>query len=298
MEIIAQRVLEKKPDLAKNTIKTYVSLLSSVWVAKNGAEPFEWDWYEKSVPEVIGFVLAMNKPNTSKKTIMIALLAVTGDERYKEEILKLNVPIREEELKQEKSEKQSENWIEYPEVKKIVDEYAAKAMPLLKSKEPLTPVEKTTVQNYIILALTTGVFIPPRRSEDWVNLNLTTVRGKQVPDFNFIRNKQFNFVSYKTAKKYGEQIVPIPPALFKIIQQWKKINNSDWLISREDGSKMENYTLTKILNSIFGKKVSTSMLRHIFLSDKLQDVPPLQQLHNTATSMGHSITTQLTYIKR
>jgi integrase len=298
MEKIAQRVLEKKPDLAKNTIKTYVSLLSSVWTAKNGAEPFEWDWYEKSVPEVIEFVLAMNKPNTSKKTIMIALLAVTGDERYKEEILKLNVPIREEELKQEKTEKQSENWIEYPEVKKVVDEYAAKALPLLKKGNPLSADERMTVQNYIILCLTTGIYIPPRRSEDWVSMKTLTVRGKQVPEFNFIRNKQFNFVSYKTAKKYGEQIVPIPPALFKIIQQWKKINNSDWLLSREDGSKMENYTLTKILNSIFGKKVSTSMLRHIFLSSELGDVPELQKLNDLATKMSHSINTQLSYIKR
>jgi integrase len=212
--------------------------------------------------------------------------------------MKLNVPIREEELKQEKTEKQEANWIEYPEVKKIVDEYAAKAMPLLKSKEPLTPVEKTTVQNYIILCLTTGVFIPPRRSEDWTDMKTVTVRGKQVPEFNYIQSKQFHFVNYKTSGKYGVQSIPIPPALYKILQQWKKVNGSDWLLSREDGTQMQNYTLTKTLNSIFGKKVSTSMLRHIFLSSELGDVPALQKLNDLSTKMGHSINTQLSYIKR
>jgi len=300
-QIIADRILERKPDLAKKSAKTYTSLIANLWKNKYGDKPFDWNWFDNSAEDVIQFVSELKKPDTSKKTNFIALLGATGDSRYKDEILKLNVPIREQELKQEKTEKQEHNWMEFFEIEKIVQAYAAKAIPLLKGAQTgktLTPVERTGVQNYILLALTTGVFFPPRRSEDWTDLKLVTVRGKKVPEFNFIRAKKFHFVAYKTADKYGHQILDIPPALSRILQMWKKVNGSEWLLSKEDGTKMESYNVTKILNRIFGKALSTSMLRHIYLSHHYAEAPPLKEMDELATKMGHSVGTAMTYVKR
>ena len=55
-------------------------------------------------------------------------------------------------------------------------------------------------------------------------------------------------------------------------------------------------SITRILNSIFDKNVSSSMLRHIYLSDKYKNV--LKQQEEDAKAMAHDISTQKDYIKK
>jgi L-rhamnose isomerase len=52
------------------------------------------------------------------------------------------------------------------------------------------------------------------------------------------------------------------------------------------------------LNKLFGKNVSTSMLRHIWTSDKYKDMPSLKELTANAEAMGHSVAQHLEYIVR
>jgi hypothetical protein len=49
-------------------------------------------------------------------------------------------------------------------------------------------------------------------------------------------------------------------------------------------------SITRILNKIFGKKVGSSMLRHIFLSDKYGEVKG--EMADDAKAMGHSVDEQ------
>jgi hypothetical protein len=49
------------------------------------------------------------------------------------------------------------------------------------------------------------------------------------------------------------------------------------------------------LNKVLGKKIGSSALRHIYLSDKF--APELQQMKATAEAMGHDVDTARTYIK-
>ena len=53
-------------------------------------------------------------------------------------------------------------------------------------------------------------------------------------------------------------------------------------------------SIPKILNKIFGLNVSTSMLRHIYLSDKYSQVE--ENMKKDAVLMGHNIQTQGQYI--
>jgi len=39
------------------------------------------------------------------------------------------------------------------------------------------------------------------------------------------------------------------------------------------------------------------LLRHIYLSDKLKDIPKLAELQKTAKEMGHSVAEALEYVK-
>ena len=66
------------------------------------------------------------------------------------------------------------------------------------------------------------------------------------------------------------------------------LKNTDYLVSK----------ITLWLNTIFGKSISSSMLRHIFLSDKFGGVD-LEEIQKTAKAMGQSsIKTNLRYVQK
>jgi integrase len=52
--------------------------------------------------------------------------------------------------------------------------------------------------------------------------------------------------------------------------------------------------ITRILNKIFGKKLGSSMLRHIFLSDKYD----IKEMEEDAEAMGHSVAEQRKYLRK
>ena len=66
----------------------------------------------------------------------------------------------------------------------------------------------------------------------------------------------------------------------------------------EKGKALKNSTeITKILNKIFGKKISSSLLRNIFLTDKYSDI--VEELKKDTQAMSTSVDTALNnYIKQ
>ena len=68
------------------------------------------------------------------------------------------------------------------------------------------------------------------------------------------------------------------------------------------GGPMTPNGLTKFLNktfSIIGKdNISSTMLRHIYISKKLDKSPYLEEKEQIAMKMGHSINTQELYRKK
>ena len=102
------------------------------------------------------------------------------------------------------------------------------------------------------------------------------------------------FNSYKTAKKYGSQIYEIPVPLIPIVKKYLKLNKSDYL-EKWRCFYDENRTLQKI----FAKTIPVDNLRSIYLSEKYKNIPSLVDMQETATAMGHQITTALTdYVKK
>ena len=114
---------------------------------------------------------------------------------------------------------------------------------------------------------------------------------------NYIDKNEFVFNSYKTSKK-GEQRVAIPKELKTILNKYIKINKTNHLLVNANGEKMSGTSVTHRLNRIFGSPTSTSMLRHIYLSNIYKDVPALKQMTDLADEMGHDVSTALQYVKK
>ena len=60
---------------------------------------------------------------------------------------------------------------------------------------------------------------------------------------------------------------------------------------------LTSQSINRILNSVFGKRVSTDILRHVYVSNLYKDVPALTQMETVSNAMGHNLVTQLEYIK-
>jgi hypothetical protein len=116
------------------------------------------------------------------------------------------------------------------------------------------------------------------------------------------------FNKYKTAKKYGTQILDIPSSAeaplmdtithyLKFQPLWKATKGKEAVpfLVTSDGKPLEAVNaITRILNKVFGRKVGSSMIRHIFLSDKYD----ISEMQEDATAMGHSVEEQRKYLRK
>jgi hypothetical protein len=124
------------------------------------------------------------------------------------------------------------------------------------------------------------------------------IRNFDTKKDNYYKAGKFYFNKYKTDSTYGLQVIDIPKPLDKILKKWNKININDYVLYSTNGNRLSSPQITRILNKVFGKNVSTSMLRHIYLTDVYKDVPALEKMQKLATSMSHSVATAMEYIKR
>ena len=67
-----------------------------------------------------------------------------------------------------------------------------------------------------------------------------------------------------------------------------------------NGEPLKNVnSMTLLLNSIFEKNIGSSMLRHIYLSDRFGDyLPKLKEMQEVSKKMSHSSNMQQEYIKK
>jgi hypothetical protein len=294
MKHLEDLIKEKKPNISSSSITTYISLLKTIYYLKHHTKDItDISWFNNQ-DEIIEMM--KDRPASSRKTTYSALVAVAKDnDKYKQALMEDGKTYQKFIEKQEKTETQQDNWKDYAEIKSVYDKMHLQAKPLLNSKEPLTDKDRLTLQNFIIVCLTTGIWIPPRRSTDWTKFK---IKGdiSQTED-NFMTKNEFVFNQYKTSKFYHEQKVEIPKGLKTILNKWVKKTPYDYLLTDIKGKPLTNVRLAQILNGIFDAKISTSMLRHIYLSDKLKNVPSLKDLKQTAEEMGHSVKEALEYVK-
>lgn len=214
-----------------------------------------------------------------------------------------------------KTEKQEENWITWDEVIK-------------KKKDIMTEVDKFRDNKTIdakqyghlleLLILSLYTDVPPRRNQDYLDMMVTKTNTNKflIPlssrtNANWLWILKGNptemiFNKYKTFKKYGSQKVAIPFGDSERPLAWvinlylkfrpmadKKAKEFPLLIAHNGSAINSGNAITRILNNIFEKKIGSSMLRHIYLSSKMN----IQEMKDDATAMGHSLNEQQKYLK-
>jgi hypothetical protein len=183
----------------------------------------------------------------------------------------------------ERSEKQTENWMSQEEVMAVWEKLKAEAEPILRKKK-VSDAETNLLQSYVILSL--YVLQPPRRSMDYTQMVVVPMYDDNMDKaFNYLslKEKKFYFNNYKTSETYKTQIQDIPEDLFAILKKFRKTG----LLLTKNDKAVTSPQMTDILNKIFGKKISVSMLRSIFMSSKHSD--NAKELNNDVKMMGTSV---------
>lgn len=294
MKDISDKLKENKPNISESSVKTYTSILKSLYFKhndKNTAVNFKWFDNQANIIKLL-----KDKPASSRKTTFASLIALTPEnDKYKKALLSDGKEYQTFIETQTKTPTQEANWKTFDEVKEVYRDMYEGAERLLNKTKALKPAELLFLQDFMIVALTSGYWIPPRRSSDWIYFRLNDI---DKDSDNYIDEDEFVFNQYKTAKFYKQQRVKIPDGLKTILDKWVKINPHDTLLFDNSGKPLTAPRLTLKLNKIFDGRISTSMLRHIYLSDKLKDVPALNALQKQASDMGHSVSEALQYVKK
>jgi hypothetical protein len=295
MEAEILRKLKEK-NLSDNSIKLYMSILNNL----NDKKEIK-DLKFLSKPKKIYDKIKDYKPTTQRNILIsiVSVLKALNDPMYQlyyDGMMKMNKNIEENNKLNVKSETQNKNWMKWDDVVNKFNE--------MKSKIKLHKNISEEQYNHILATVILGLYVclPPRRNKDYLLMKVSK-DGKNMTDtkFNYfdVKKKQFVFNNFKTKKSFGQQIIDIPDELFELLKKFLryKKEGDGFLLVKFNGEYLKSdNAITRILNGIFDKNVSSSMLRHIYLSDKYNGVK--DEMKKDSELMAHSTSQQADYIKK
>lgn len=289
MDKIKEILKQNRSHLADSSLATYSSNLKNLFYKVFGEIPIDINLFNNS-DKIMKFL--ENYEPQKRKTYLASLFILTNNPIYQKQMNKDIAHYNENIKMQIKDHTQKNYWLSKEELNNIYQQTREIAEHTYKKKN-LTMEDKQQILNYIILSL--YILTPPRRSGDYIFLRIKNIS----PAENYILKNKFIFNKYKTSSTYGQQIEEIPKELMSILKKWIKVNDTDYLIFDNNGNQMTNSKLTHKLNRIFKKKLSTSALRHLFISYKYQDlIKQHENLESDLKQMGSSMLQEKVYLKK
>lgn len=308
---LSKELVEKK-QVAESTANAYVKSLYML----NGKAPFKTLTFVKDT-EGIDKKISEYADNTQKAlyTTITSVLSLFKDKPtykkvyayYYEKMMGKAKLMKEAAADtSDKTTKEKDNWIDWKEVQEKHKELG-EAVGTFVSAKNITPEQFSTLLHWVVLSLYTE--IQPRRNQDYLSMWVVKKWNETMPtDKNYLdlATHHFIFNKFKTQKTYGQQKISIPEDLMSVVRLYlkhhplvkgnkTKTTEFKFLVFADGSPLTAVNAITRILNRVFGKKVGSSMLRHIFLSSKYGELNEEQKEDSKA--MGHSVEEQRNYIR-
>lgn len=304
MDKVKEAIEKARPNLKPNTINQYIVQLNKIR-KEFDADDLKFITKIKQVEDKVS-----EKHFTSQRNlynaIIVYLMAIDEDKdiikEYSDIRDKLNEKYEEEQQSGKISEKQGKNFVDISEIQKMIDEME-KEVKTYKKKESLTSKQKQLLKAYTLFNIL--IRIPTRNDQAGMILISKTMynklkeEDKKKDNFLLMEKTSMKFIYnvYKTAKKYAENIVDIPKDLEKILRMYIRLNkiNSDEVLFPMT-KNAQSQLLLKMSQKYMGKRISSTMIRKIYLSSKYGDT--LKEMKKDAKMMGHdTATAQKVYVK-
>ncbi len=202
---------------------------------------------------------------------------------------------RHQEVRIKRSEPEDKQVAKYTSFEEIESKYGD-----LKGGNVHTTRQKS--MQYVLLSLL--VHMRPKRA-DLGSIQIYYDVDPAADDKNYIvlRKKGASFLAmniYKTSKHHSRIEEDLPPVFVKdlraSLQRWPR----EYLFVKEDGEPMSNNTYSqfvmRIFKELFGRSTGVSLLRHIYISEKLDlDNMTLEEQEEEARLMLHTSGLQRRY---
>lgn len=292
MDKIRKYIAEKRATLGDSSITTYTSIIKNLYKKVFNDDDYDLSKFDNS-DKVISFLkdVAPNK----RKTVLSALVIITDKKAYRDLMAEDVKAYNKEISKQIKTDEQEESWVGTQQVRELYEALKRNA-DLLYKKKSHTISDLQEIQNFVLLSVLGGLYVPPRRSKDFCDFKIKNI--DKTKD-NFLDKNKMIFNSFKTVKTYGTQDLEIPMQLRNILKKWILINPTEYLFFDSNMNPLSSVKLNQRLNKVFDKKVSVNQLRHTYLTDKFGDtIGTKNAIANTMTDMGSSSGMLDTYVKK
>lgn len=287
-----------RPTISDSSIKTYCSLLRSFY---KKMYPNETHFDTDKFLEDKDFILQTLKqiPTKNRKTLVSAIVVLTNRAAEYKDLMMLDIQATQEANdKQTLTEKQKDNWVSESTIADKL-KFAMQEFGLLLSKPERSTKDIQKMQNFIILALYGGKYLPPRRALDYAVMKTKGNIDEANDNYIDVKTKKFVFNQFKTAKSHGTESLDIPTELWVFIQKWLTVNKTGYLLIDTKNAPLSAITLNQRMNGIFnGKHVGVNQFRKTYLTSKFHQLIPMKaDLQTTMKSMGSSPAVSTSYIK-
>eukprot|EP01051_Picozoa_sp_SAG22_P008242 SAG22_NODE_616_length_8539_cov_5.330213_8_plen_324_part_00 len=306
-------IKENKPTIVDSSVKAYVNNIKKLHQKMHATKEVEsLDWL-KDPDKVISFLDENTKSYLTVRNFLNALIVLLMKEEEMEHALvsfqnkrdELNDRYQERQEKGEMTERQQEAWIPLKDIQDFVGRLNLQLAGIKPHRE-LSTGDRQLFQDRLMVkfwityplrndladtqVMTRGQFANVN-IEDRTNNNYIIVSPKSM---------RLHIANYKTKKTYGIKTIKIEDKdVIRYMRDWLKASpNPDYaLVNLKTGKPMNGLQITqtflRIFQDEFNKKVSTSMLRHIVVTDTfgqvIQDMDELADVMMHSKSMQHTV---------
>lgn len=262
---VIKYIISKYPNL--NSQKSYLaSIVQELRKHKDGKE---------------NKLTLINKEVTDKKI-----------ELYNSKMLKAYNKVENEREKNELTDKEKKNWIEWEDVIKVREKLQSKT----------NKKEKRSFFDYLIVSLYT--YQPPIRGEYGTMKVVKSKKEAKDKNENFLvwgKDKEFIIHRYKTASKYGTKVIKVCKDLTPIISFWFKHFNKDkkYLLGEYYSNHYISSYIRKLFKTLTNKDFGINLIRHSYITNMIYNLANLsvKERKEISNDMCHSILQQLLYYK-
>jgi integrase len=314
MDLSAQ-IKKVKPNLATSSIKNYIISIQKLHERMFGDKNIENLKFledKKKVMETLKDFKDTTKRNYLNSVIVF--IQAHNDKyadtdyfkEYTEVRDKLNNDLKTKSTSGEKSEKQEKNWITTEEYDNILNTYKKFFSRNKIFSKDVDKDDLRLLQEFALLKLYQQI---PSRN-DFATIRILSpreyqkIKGNKLEENLLItdRDKYYFIInSWKTKKDdLDRRRIEVPTDIKKVLKLLISKQKGNYLFTNKNGSPLKRNGLTKYLQAIFrkfypDKNVSTSMLRHMYLTSKYGDVK--EEMKKDAELLAHSGSMQQQYIK-
>lgn len=297
----------------EKTVKMYIANINKLYKMLDHDEEMEdLDWLTDV--EKVTDILA-DKHFTTLRNYLNSIIVALQVTEYPEELIKEYQSIRDEYndqyIKENAtgviSKKQEDNFATMDEINDVIKEMKNEIDSKKLFNNDITSKERALVQMYVMINILTQY---PFRND---LAGMKYIKKKQYNNLSLDDKKKNNYLlqdgnkyyfilnQYKTQAKYGEKKILIEKNnLPSLLRKYIPMLQNEFLFTSSTGKPISRNALTQLLSKTFekylGKKISTTLLRKIYMSSKYSDTQ--KEMEKDAEILGHSKATgALVYTK-